>query len=59
MKEMKNDVKEAKNTINKLFERIDKFLATLEKIDQEFTVMKEDIRRVKQMIKEKLGVDLF
>ncbi len=56
---MKNDVKEAKNTINKLFERIDKFLATLEKIDQEFTVMKEDIRRVKQMIKEKLGVDLF
>jgi chromosome segregation ATPase len=59
MKEVKGNVRETKDTINKLFNRIDKFLEILERLDQEFTVMKEDIKRVKKVIKEKLGVDLF
>jgi len=59
MKEVKANVKETKDIINKLFNRIDKFLAMLEKLDQEFTIMKKDIEKIKEVIKEKLGVDLF
>jgi len=58
MKEVRADIKETKDIINQLFNRIDRFLAILEKLDQEFTIMKEDIRRMKKVIKEKLGVDL-
>ncbi len=59
MKEVKSDVKETKNTIDKLFNRIDSFLAILERLDQGFAAMKADINRIKEAIKEKLGVDLF
>lgn len=58
MKEIKPEIKETREIMNNLFNRIDKFLLKLETLDQEFTIIKEDIRRVKEVIKEKLGVDL-
>jgi hypothetical protein len=37
----------------------DGFIKIVTKLEDEFTMMKEDIKRVKEVIKEKLGIDLF
>jgi hypothetical protein len=48
--------------INKKFDKLvttlDKFLKRMTDMEDEFTIMKMDINRVKQVIKDKLGVDL-
>ena len=59
LQEVKSDLAEIKENIGNTFTKLDEFLVLYKKLDQEFTVMKEDIRRVKEAIKEKLGVDLF
>ncbi len=43
---------------NQLATTLDKFLKRLTDMEDEFTVMKLDINRLKKVIKEKLGVDL-
>ena len=56
--EVKSDLAEIKENIGNTFTKLDEFLVLYRKLDQEFTMMKEDIRRVKKIIKEKLGVNL-
>lgn len=43
---------------DKLTTTLDNFLKRLTDAEDEFTMMKEDINRVKRVIREKLGVDL-
>lgn len=58
LQEVKTDLAEIKENIGNTFTKLDEFLVLYKKLDQEFTIMKEDIRRVKEVIKEKLGVSL-
>ena len=44
--------------INDTYTAVDGFIKVVDKLDQEFVLMKEEIRRIKTIIKEKLGVDL-
>ncbi|KPJ54895.1 hypothetical protein AMJ47_02370 [Parcubacteria bacterium DG_72] len=44
--------------INETHNAVDGFIKVVDRLEQEFTVIKEDLKRVKQVIKEKLGVDL-
>jgi len=46
------------NKIEKLVVSIDKFLKRLTDLEDEFTLMKADLRRVKVVLREKLGVTL-
>jgi len=43
---------------DKLITTLDRFLKRLTDLEDEFTMMKLDINRVKKIIREKLGVDL-
>ena len=43
---------------DKLTTTLDKFLKRLTDMEDEFTMMKSDINRLKKIVKEKLGVDL-
>ena len=43
---------------DKLITTLDHFLKRMTDIEDEFTIMKHDLNRVKAVIKEKLGVDL-
>jgi hypothetical protein len=40
------------------FARIDKFLKRISDIEEEFVFMKEDLKRVKAVLREELGVSL-
>jgi hypothetical protein len=44
--------------IEKLTTTLDKFLKRMTDMEDEFTIMKHDLDRVKKVIREKLGVDL-
>ena len=44
--------------VDKLCNSIDKFVVLYTKQEQEFTFMIEDIRKIKEVIKEKLGVEI-
>ena len=44
--------------INETYNAVDGFIKVVDKLQTEFTVIKEDLRRVKEVIKEKLGVDV-
>ena len=44
--------------IDKLTTTLDKFLKRMTDMEDEFTIMKHDLKRVKSVLKEKLGVDL-
>lgn len=44
--------------LDKLIATLDKFVGRLDSMDTEFTMMKNDMKRMKQVIKEKLGVEL-
>lgn len=44
--------------IDKTYNAVDGFTKIVTKLQDEFTAMKEDLKRVKLVIKEKLGVDL-
>lgn len=46
------------NKIEKLITSIDKFLKRLTDLEDEFTLMKADLKRVKTVLREKLGVTL-
>ncbi len=59
LEEVKTDLVEIKEHIGNTFTKLDEFLVLYKKLDQEFMMMKEDIRRIKETIKEKLGVELF
>lgn len=63
---IKDDLREARKErqilekrINDTYNAVDGFIKIVDKLDQEFTLMKEDVKKIKQVIKEKLGVDLF
>ena len=45
-------------SLDELTKTLDKFLKRLSDIEEEFIFMKEDIRRVKAVLREKLGVSL-
>ena len=53
----KMEVRFAKS-LDDLTKTLDKFLKRLTDIEEEFTFMKEDLKRVKAVIREKLGVSL-
>jgi len=57
-KEAKVERAELKAKINETYNAVDGFIKIVDKLDQEFTLMKEDVKKIKQVIKEKLGVDL-
>lgn len=57
--EAKKERAEIKTRIDETYNSVDGFIKVVTKLEQEFTMMKEDINRVKTVIKEKLGVDLF
>src|SRR3989442_14227640 len=45
-------------SLDELTKTLDKFLKRLSDIEVEFTFMKEDLKRVKAVLREKLGVSL-
>jgi predicted Zn-dependent peptidase len=45
-------------SLDELTKTLDKFLKRLSDIEEEFTFMKEDLKRVKAVLREKLGVAL-
>ena len=54
-----NDLEEKINTrIDKLTTTIDKFVNLYTKQEQEFKIMKYEINKIKEIIKEKLGVEI-
>jgi len=57
--EAKKERAELKTRINDTYNAVDGFIKIVTKLEQEFTIMKKDIDRIKEVIKEKLGVDLF
>jgi len=50
--------KEMAGEVNELRISIDKFVTLYTKQEQEFTIMKEEVRKIKEVIKEKLGVEI-
>lgn len=63
---IKEDLREARrerqgleSRINETYVAVDGFIKVVDKLETEFVVIKEDLKRVKEVIKEKLGVDLF
>jgi len=58
-KEVKEELSIVKAKIGETYNAIDGFIKIVTKLEDEFTIMKEDLKRVKETIKEKLGVDLF
>lgn len=58
-KEAKEEQARIKARIDETYNAVDGFIKIVTKLEDEFTVIKEDLKRVKGVIKEKLGVDLF
>lgn len=54
----KEERSKIKARIDETYNSVDGFIKIVTKLEDEFTVLKEDIKRVKLVIKEKLGVDL-
>ena len=50
------DIKYLKSEVNLLKNGIEKFIMFYEKQEQEFTIMKDEIRRIKEILESKLGV---
>jgi len=57
-KETRKELLEIKTKINETYNTVDGFIKIVDRLETEFTAMKEDIKRVKKVIKEKLGVNL-
>lgn len=57
--EAKKERGEIRARIEETYNAVDGFIKVVTKLEQEFTMVKEDLNRVKTVIKEKLGVDLF
>jgi len=58
-KEAKEERVKIKTRIDETYNAVDGFIKIVTKLEDEFTIMKEDLKRVKGVIKEKLGIDLF
>jgi len=54
-KEAKEERAELKSRINETYNAVNGFIKVVTKLDEEFTLMKEDVRKIKEVIKEKLG----
>lgn len=59
LKEARKERQNLEKRINETYNAVDGFVKVVDKLETEFTVIKEDLKRVKEVIKEKLGVDLF
>jgi chromosome segregation ATPase len=59
LKEAEKERQELKAKINETYNAVDGFIKIVDKLETEFTAIKEDLKRVKEVIKEKLGVNLF
>lgn len=59
LKEARKERQEIKNKISETYDAVDGFVKVVDKLETEFNVIKEDPKRVKEVIKEKLGVDLL
>ena len=57
-KEMKSELSEIKLKVNETYTAVDGFIKIVDRLEDEFTAMKEDLNRVKKVIREKLGVEL-
>ncbi len=57
-KQAREERAKIKVRIDETYNSVDGFVAIVTKLQDEFTAMKEDLKRVKLVIKEKLGVDL-
>ncbi len=58
-KEAREERAKIKARIDETYNSVDGFVAIVTKLEDEFTAMKEDIKRVKLVLKEKLGVNLL
>ncbi len=58
LKEAEQERKDLKSRINETYNAVDGFIKIVTKLEDEFAAIKEDLNRVKAVIKEKLGVDL-
>ena len=56
--EAKADREELREKIDDTYNAVDGFVKTVDKLDQEFVLMKEEQKRTKEVVREKLGVDL-
>jgi chromosome segregation ATPase len=59
LKEARKERQELKVRINETYSAVDGFIKVVDKLEVEFAALKEDLNRIKKVIKEKLGVDLF
>ena len=59
LKDARKERQNLEKRINETYNAVDGFIKVVDKLETEFTVVKEDLKRVKEVIKEKLGVDLF
>lgn len=57
-KEAKEERASIKRRIDETYNAVDGFIKIVTKLEAEFTLLKEDLRKVKDVIREKLGVDL-
>lgn len=57
-KEAKEERAKIKARIDETYNAVDGFIKIVTKLETEFTLLKEDLKRVKDVIREKLGVDL-
>jgi len=56
--EAKNERAVIKKRIDDTYNSVDGFVKVVTKLQDEFTLLKQDLIRIKEVIKEKLGVDL-
>ena len=52
------EIKAVKTEVNLLKNGIEKFIMFYEKQEQEFTIMKDEVRRIKLALEEKLGIKI-
>ncbi|MDP2669209.1 MAG: hypothetical protein Q8P07_05255 [bacterium] len=57
IREIKNDLSGLREQIQALTITLDKFLKRLTDHEEEFTILKSEMKQVKQILKEKLGVE--
>ena len=57
VKELKTDMVFVKQEIIEIKHDLDKFLKRLTDHEEEFTILKSEMKQVKQVLKEKLGVE--
>lgn len=58
-KDIKSELSEVKLKINETYTAVDGFIKIVDRLESEFTTIKENLKRVKKVIREKLGVDLL